>query len=248
MTTMTATLAALLGLLQDDALLAEALKGWKHPWADFREGSRVTYRETLKRPAIGAGGVLVYEPVTTDLTWTVAAVESHRVHLKIEGSGQESVIAQLLGTPSWGRGGASRAADEEVEIGGRKVACTAIRLELDAGKDASQRTLITRSGAVPYWAVRRRVETLLQGKVNTSEEERVVGVEEKLRIGSRDVVCTVVEVTTEAVGGPTTVKREWRTDEVPGRVARRVVRQFQNGKENVSAESQMDVVSFDLKR
>ena len=53
---------------------------------------------------------------------------------------------------------------------------------------------LVRSDAIPYWALRRRVETRVRGKANTSEEERVVGVEEKLRAAAQDFVCTIVEV------------------------------------------------------
>lgn len=235
-------------LLQDDPLLAEAVQGYKNPWADFREGARVTYRETVRRPGIDAGGNLVYTPLTSDTTWTVATVEATKIHLKIEGGGQESVIPIALAPPNWARGKPEKKGEEELEVSGRKVSGRVYELGLDLDKDAGQLTTIVRSDAIPYWALRRKVETRVRGKANTSEEERVVGVEEKLRAAAQDFVCTIVEVTTEAAGAGKTVKKEWRTDAVPGRVLRREVRQFLNGKELPSGASEMEVVSFDLKR
>jgi hypothetical protein len=186
--------------------------------------------------------------VETDTTWTLATAEAFKVHLKIEGGGQESVIPFGTGTPSWARGAASKKDARDFEVGGRKVPGQVYELALDADKDAGQLTTIVKSAAIPYWALLRRVETRIQGKANTSEEERVVGVEEKLRVLGRDFLCTVVEMTTEAAGGPKTVKREWRADEVPGRVLKYEVRQYFHGKEQPSGRSEMEVVRYDAKR
>lgn len=235
-------------VLAQDPILAEAMKGYQAPWVGFREGSKVTYRETLKRPAIDEKGNLVYQPVTNEVTWTVATVEAAKVHLKIVGGGQEAVIPIATEAPSWARGVAAKKGTEEVQVSGRPVQGQVYELGLDLDKDAGQKTTIVKSEAIPYWALRRRVETLLQGKVNTSEEERVLQVEEKVKVGDRELSCTVVEVTTEAVGGLKTVTKEWRSDQVPGRLARREVRRFQGGQEQPSAWSEMDVVSWDLKR
>jgi hypothetical protein len=121
-------------------------------------------------------------------------------------------------------------------------------IALDVNKDAGQITTICKSPDVPYWAVRRRVETLLQGKANTSEEELVLDINQKVKIGDREVICVLIQVTVEAVGGVKTVRKEWRADEIPGGVARSESRQYLNGKELDSAFSQMEVVRFRAKR
>ncbi|MBV8882316.1 MAG: hypothetical protein JO332_20335, partial [Planctomycetaceae bacterium] len=64
----------------------------------------------------------------------------------------------------------------------------------------------------------------------------------------KTVSCVVVQNTVESVGGARTVRKEWRSDEVPGRVVKREVRQYLNGKEVESAFSQMEVVRFKGKR
>ena len=103
-------------------------------------------------------------------------------------------------------------------------------------------TVICKSPEVPYWAVRWRAETLIQGKPNTFEEEQVLEVGAKVKVEDREVACVVVLSTVEAQGGIKTVKKEWRSDEIPGRVARRETRQYLNGKEVESGYSQMEVV------
>ena len=92
------------------------------------------------------------------------------------------------------------------------------------------------------------METLLKGKPNTFEEEIVLDVDQKVKAGDRELACVLVQVTVDSVGGVKTVRKEWRSDEVPGRVARRESRQYLNGKELDSAFSQMEVVRFRAKR
>jgi hypothetical protein len=234
-------------LLQDDPVASEALKGYKHPWADFGDASTVTFRETTRRPDIDASGNLVGRPVTTELTWTVMQAAGEKTTFKIEGGGQESVIPYFIGFPNWARGKGERKGVEELEVGGVKRTCSVTIISLDADKDAGQITTISKSPEVPYWAVRWRVDTLLKGRVNTSEEDRVVEVGRKVKVGDRELSCVVVEGVVES-GGTKTVRKEWRSDEVPGRVVRREVRQFVNGKEQELAATQMEVVRFRAKR
>jgi hypothetical protein len=44
------------------------------------------------------------------------------------------------------------------------------------------------------------------------------------------------------------VKREWRSDAVPGRVVRRETRYFTGDRENEGAAVKMEVVSFEARR
>ena len=235
-------------LLQDDPIAAEALQGYRHPWADFGNGSSVTYRETTRRPDIDAAGKLIYKDVTGDVTWTVIASAGEKTTFKIEGNGQESHIPYFITPPSWARGKGQRRGTEEIEIGGVKRTCAVTVISLDADKDAGQVTTICKSPEVPYWAVRRRVETLLKGKPNTSEEELVLEVDRRVKVGDRELSCVVVLATVETPGGVKTVRKEWRSDEVPGRVVRREGRQYMNGKEVESSVTQMEVVKFQSKR
>ena len=234
-------------LLQDDPVAAEALQGYKHPWADFGDSSTVTMRETTKRPDIDASGNLVYKEVTNEVTWTVVQSAGEKATFKIQGGGQESLIPYFLTLPNWARGKGEKKGSEELTVGGVKHTCQVTTISLDVDKDAGQVTTISKSPEVPYWAVRWRVETLLKGKPNTSEEERVLDVGQKLKVGERELSCVLVEATVESVGGARTVRREWRSNEVPGRVVRRESRQYLNGKEQDSASLQMEVVRFRAK-
>ena len=72
-------------LLQQDPIATEAMRGYKHPWADFGDASSVTMRETMRRPDIDASGKLVYKDMTTDVTWTVVAAVGEKTTFKIEG-------------------------------------------------------------------------------------------------------------------------------------------------------------------
>jgi len=235
-------------LLQDDPIAAEALQGYRHPWADFGNGTTVTYRETMRRPDIDKSGNLIYKDVTSDVTWTVLAAAGEKTTFKIEGGGQESHIPYFITAPSWARGKGERRGTEEIEVGGVKRVCTVTAISLDADKDAGQVTTICKSSEVPYWAVRWRVETLMKGKPNTSEEEVVQEVDRRLKVGDKELSCVVVLSTVETPGGVKTVRKEWRCDQVPGGVVRREGRQFMNGKEVESSITQMEVVRFQSKR
>lgn len=234
--------------LQDDPVAAEGLRGYKHPWADFGDGTTVTFRETTRRPDIDASGKLVYKDVTNDVTWTVLSAAGEKTTFKIEGGGQESLIPFFITSPSWARGKGERRGTEEIAVGGVKRTCAVTTITLDADKDAGQVTTISKSADVPYWAVRWRVETLMKGRTNTSEEELVLEVDQKVRVGDRELSCVVVQSTVETPGGFRSVRKEWRSDEVPGRVARREARQYQNGREVESSVAQMEVVRFRAKR
>jgi hypothetical protein len=248
MTHATLVLALLSAVAQDDPVAAEALKGWKHPWADFGDGAQIVARETLRQPDIGPTGKLVYKEVTNDITTTVVAQSGEKSTLRIVGAGQESLIPYFIAPPGWTRGRGERRGTETIEVGGVKRECQVTMISLDADKDAGQVTVIAKSPEVPYWAVRWRTETLAQGKPNTTEEELVLEVGAKVKIGDREIPCVVVQSTVEVVGGAKTVKKEWRSDEIPGRVARRETRQYLNGKEVESGYSQMEVVSMKGKR
>jgi hypothetical protein len=235
-------------LLQDDPIASEALQGYRHPWADFRNGTTVTYRETTRRPDIDGSGKLIYKDVTNDVTWTVIAAEGEKATFRIEGGGQESHIPYFITAPSWARGKGERRGTEEIEVGGVKRTCTVTVISLDADKDAGQITTICKSPEVPYWAVRWRVETLMKGQTNTSEEEVVLETDRRVKVGDRELSCVVVLSTVETPGGVKTVRKEWRSDQVPGRVVRREGRQYMKGKEVESSVTQMEVVRFQSKR
>jgi hypothetical protein len=233
---------------QDDPIASEALKGYKHPWADFADSSSVTFRETVRRPDIDASGKLVYKDVSTEVTWTVTQSAGEKATFKIKGGGQESTIPFFIALPNWARGKGDRKGSEDLVVGGVKRNCQVTTISLDVDKDAGQITTISKSPDVPYWAVRWRVETLLKGRPNTSEEERVVEVDQKLKVGDRELSCVLLEGTVETPGGAKTLRKEWRSDEVPGRVVRREARYFLNGKEQESAATKMEVVRFRAKR
>jgi hypothetical protein len=233
---------------QEDPVAAEALKGYTHPWAGFGEGSRVVCRENSRVPDSDASGKLIYRDVVKEIVWTVLEVAGQKSTIKIEGAGQKSIVPYFVALPGWTRGKGERKGEEEIAVGDRKFACQVTAILLDPGKDAAQVTTIWSSPAVPYWAVRRRVETFIKGKLNTSEEESLLDVEERVKVGDREVMCVVVQVTTDVVGVGRTVRKEWRSDEVPGRVVRRQSRQYADGKEVESGVSQMEVVSFLAKR
>jgi len=238
--------AAFVGFLafQEDPAVKELAKGYRHAWEGFGGGSWVKVRETSRRPEIDDGGNLVYRPIVEERLYTLLRPEGERPHLKIEGGGHESVVPFFAGPPSWLRGKAEPQGEEKIAVGGRTYACAVTRIALDEGKDASQATTVARAPDAPVWAVRLRIETFANGVRNTLEEHLLVEEGRALKVGDREVVCQVVQVTVEGVGGGKTVRREWRSDAVPGRVVRSEVRQFLNGKEVQAAGSVMEVASF----
>ena len=91
------------------------------------------------------------------------------------------------------------------------------------------------------------METLQNGKTTTAEEEALVGPHQTLKAGGKELICQVVEAKTEVAGAATTVRKEWRTDAVPGRVARRETRAYQDGKEVPRASAVMEVETFEAR-
>jgi hypothetical protein len=229
---------------QDDPLVREAARGWRHAWDGYPGGSTVRVRQTTKRPEISDAGQLVYKAEVQELSFTVLTPEGEKPMLEIRSGGQETHVPIFTALPSLFRGKAEEKGREEIAVGGRKYACSLTRIALDEGKDVSQVTMIAKAPDAPVWAVRVRVETLMGGVRNTLEEELLVAEDQKLKVGDKELNCAVVQVTTEAAGGGKTVKKEWRSDEVPGRVVRRELRQFLNDKEIEAAGSTMEVVSF----
>lgn len=235
-------------LVQDDPIASDALAGYKDPWAGFGNGSTVTQREITRHPDIDSKGNLVYKEGSAEVTWTVIAALGEKATFKVEGGGQESVIPFFITPPSWSRGKGERKGSEEVVVGGIRRTCQVTTISLDVDKDAGQITMISKCPEVPYWAVRRRVETLVKGQPNTSDEELVLEVDQKVKVGDQELSCVLVQVTVETAGGMKTVRKEWRSDSVPGRVVRRESRQYLNDKEVESSYSKMEVIRFQAKR
>ena len=183
----TVVMALMAALVQDDPIAAEAIKGWKHPWADFGDGCQIVTREMMRQPDISPAGKLIYKDVTNEITTTVQASAGEKTTLRIVGAGQESLIPYFTSLPGWTRGRGEKKGTETIEVGGVKRECEVTMILLDAAKDAGQVTVICKSPEVPYWAVRRRTETLDKGKANTSEEELVLDVGVKLKVGDLEV-------------------------------------------------------------
>jgi hypothetical protein len=231
-------------LAQDDPLVASALRGYHHPWAGFREGSAVTYRETSRRPEVDGNGNLVLKEVVSQMVWSVASTDGDKATLRIQGEGQDSEVLHHFALPNWTQGKGERRAEEDLVVGATRYPCKVTAIVIDADKDASEVTTIWQNPLAPGWAVKVRNETFMRGKINTSEETLLIGVREEVKVGDRDVPCRVVQVTTEVDSGGRVVKKEWRADEVPGGVVRRETRHYQRGREIEAAFTQMEVVRF----
>lgn len=232
------------------ALQAESdvLKGWKHPWGGFGPGSIVKVKQLSKRPDIDKDGQLVYRDETEDMSYSVVTQQGEQPTIRIRSGDVSSDIPFFAAQPNWFRGKVEKGAPETLKVGEKSFECQVTTFTLDEGKDLSQVTTLHTASGAPVWALRLRVETRVNGAMTTAEEERWVAADQAVKIGARDVTCQLVEIRTEVKDGPTTLKREWRNDEIPGRVARREVKVLQNGKEVPQASTQMEVVSFDAKR
>ena len=206
------TILLLAALLQTDPLSDDLLSGWRHPWAGFAPGSKVVFRQTSKRPDIDAAGKLVYRDETEEVAYTVVTQEGEKPTIRIRSGDVSSDIPYFTSSPGWFRGKVERKAKAAVAVGDKSYDCAVTTFTLDEGKDLSQVTTVHTAPGTPVWAVRLRVETLANGVVNTSDEERWIGADQAVKIGDREVICQLVEVRTEVKDGPVTVKREWRSD------------------------------------
>lgn len=244
-----ALLCGLAGLPQDDGVAREALKGWSHPWAGFRPGSRLVFNETRKESSFDAEQKkTVFKDRVTQHVWTVKGTGEDRVILHMEGGGQQADVPIYLAMPGMFRGKGESRGEAEVSAGGKRYRCAVTAIVLDPDKDAGQVTTIYRCPGAPAWAVKVVAETFMGGKRNTWEEEVLVEEDRKLVIDQQEVLCHVVEVTSGSEGGGRTVKREWRSDAVPGRVVLRETRYFTGDREIEGAAVKMEVVSFEARR
>lgn len=244
-----AAVLVVLASVQDDPLVTQALRGYRHAWADFREGSVVVYLETTRVPEVDNGGNLVFKNLQAKVTWLVGNTDGDRATLRIESDGRESEFPTHFAPPHWVQGKGEKRPDEEITVGDRKYACRVTAIAIDPDKEASELTTIWQSAKAPVWAVKVRNETFARGHRNTSEESLLVAVDEKVKVGDADVLTSVVQVTTEVENGNKVVKKEWRSDEVPGRVVRRETRHYgKDGREIEAAFSKTDVVSFKTRK
>lgn len=244
-----ALLAAALAFVQDDDVAREAVKGYVHPWAGFRAGSRLVINETTKEARYDtAQDKTVFKDKVTQYVWTVRSATEEKATIRMEGGGQESDIPIYLARPGIFRGKGEAKGEAEIAVGERRYRCSVTAISLDTDKDAGQVTTIWRCPDAPVWAVRVLAETFMGGRRNTWEEELLVETDRRLGVEGREVVCQVVQVTAGSEGGGRTVKREWRTDAVPGRVARRETRHYAGDRENEGAFVKMEVVSFEARR
>lgn len=236
-------------LLQEDEAAREAVRGWRHPWAGFRPGSRLVINEKTRRSTYDLERKrTVFKDQWTQYVWTVRAATPEAATVRMEGGGQVSDIPIPLGTPGIFRGRGAARGEEELAVGDRKYRCSVFTLSLDLDRDAGQRTTIWRCPEASAWAVRVLAETFVRGSRNTWEEERLVEEGRRLEIEGREMVCHVVEVTTESEGAGRTVKREWRCGAIPGGVARRETRFYVGDRENEGAYVQMEVASFEARK
>lgn len=234
---------------QDDDVAREAVLGYVHAWDGFGAGSRIVFREISKRDRFNEVTQKVeYEDQAVESTWTVRKVVGDTAILNLRSGLTESDVPFPLVLPASFRGRGERLPPVEIPVGDRRYRCAVSAMTLAAGEGLRQVATIWKSPEAPGWAVRWTAETYQGGVKNTSEEELLVAVNQKMVVGGRELRCHVVQVTTEAVGKRKSVKKEWRAEQVPGRVVRRETRFFEGDREVTMAATTMEVVSFDLKR
>jgi hypothetical protein len=235
--------------VQDDPIVAEALRGYRHAWSDFREGSAVTYLETTRVPEVDNSGNLVFRDLSAKVTWLLGGADNDRATLRITSDGRESEFPTHFALPHWAQGKGVRRPDEEIAVGDRKFTCRVTVIAVDAEQEASEVTTIWQNAKAPGWAVKVRNETLARGHRNTSEETILLALDQKVKVGDAEVACYLVQITSEVENGNKVVKKEWRADDVPGRVVRRETHHFgKDGREIEAAFSKTEVVSFSTRK
>lgn len=247
---MSGILAVLLAGLavQDDEIAREALRGFRMPWSGFGPGSSVTYVETLLRPEISDAGTLEYKEERLRQVCTLEGGPGEKSRLRLAGRGLETTLPMTDDLPQWTRGRGTRKGTASLEAAGKTWECAVTELLFDGKGNSRQVTTIHRSKGAPHWALRWRVENLVDGELQAAEEELLLSASEKVKVGDREVSCRVIQVTVTTAGGARTVHKDWRSDEVPGRLVRRETRFFQGDKEVRAAFSKKEVVSFKVRQ
>ncbi len=244
-----AILAALCVSLGQDDAAREAVRGYAHPWAGFRAGTRLIFNEITQAASFDQSlGRTTFKDKITQHVWVVKSASADRVTIHMEAGSLESDIPIYLDIPAKFRGKGEARGEEVVVVGRRSYRCSVTAISLDLDKDAGQVTRIYRCPDAPLWAVKVVAETFIKGNRNTWEEELLVEENIRLTIDGREVTCQLVKVTTGSEDGRRTVKKEWRSEVIPGGVARRETRYYAGDREIQGSAVIMEVVGFEAKR
>lgn len=224
------TLAALALMPQDDVT-----RGWKHPWSGAKAGDRLKWRITSE---------MFGRKTAVERTEAVSKVEKDFVWIRWQEGGKKEHERQIfveLGSELTGKW--SRTGEEELKVGTRSFRCAVYELKKESG-NVVQTTRVWQCADAPYWAVKQSWTQDMKGKEPVGWVEELIGLDEVVKVGDKELKCAVVRKTTDSLG----VKRVetiWWNDEVPGRAAKKTDESEMRGKKQASAVHEL--VEFEKK-
>jgi hypothetical protein len=251
-----------LALLALAAALQQGGSITRDPWSGFRPGSWVIIRD--KTIADGK------------TTWarekiTITSIEDGAPLLEARpekgggypppGQVRRHMRGALVEEMGWNE---AEPRAEEFQIGKRKVACKVTEYFVkDSERELESRIWIWRTEEVkvPYRELRRdgpdlsipsnvvRMEVKARhGPDSQAFDFRIVDLDQKIKVGPRDVPCVLEEGTADERKGTTVRKgtiRRWLSDSVPGRTLRQEIKGEQDGK---PVERIEEVLDYDAKK
>lgn len=205
---------------------------FRHPYSNCAEGSWVRHRTTLE--------VAGQTSVSTQ-TSTVARIERDQVVIRttVDMAGmtsreQEDVLA-TKGLPGSSEVRGHKVKTEEIVVEGRAYACDVWEFETSSD---TYRVWLTRAVKVPGGSLRTEAR-IKQGDRDVTTVSRVVALREKVRVGKRELDCTVSEYSSQS-GGLHVQGRLWNSSQVPGFMVRSELRMN-------SARTRTELVAFEIK-
>jgi len=204
----------------------ELPKNLKHPWAGFKPGSYVKMTSTMSGKEVKTS--------TEEYVTTLAKVDSDFVHLEVdtgsEADRSQTTVIRISVTDLTGslHGAALKEksrSSESLEIEGKKYACTIIEFDVvpapkQEGK--GEEDVRVESGSVKLWVSEsfpiplKEEAKVMFGEVEDVSTSAVVKLQEKVKIGGKELTCLVKEYTSRYGTDSTASGRSWICTDVPG--------------------------------
>ncbi len=206
------TVAVLLSLVAvaqaQDSTQTQAAPAFEHPWAKFKKDSFV--KTTITMNFMGQNIETTQKQTLKDLTKDDFTVE---VEMDIPGVGpqkQEKKMS-LKGLPGSSEDKAKKVGDEEIECDGQKFKCEIWEYTTE---DTTTKAWICKDAKVCANAIKTEQNTKQEGN-ETKITSKVVKLSDKVKIGEKEIDCSIVEISME--NAMVNLKgKAWQSPDVPG--------------------------------
>jgi hypothetical protein len=179
-----------------------------HPWAKFKEGSFVKTTVTMKM-----GGM----DMETSQKQTLKTIGKDEVVIEIDmdipGLGQQKrdQTLSLKGLPGSSEDKSKKVGDEEIECDGQKYKCEIWEY---ANEEVTSKVWYCKDAKV-CGNVLKSEQNSKAGGVESKIKMKVVKLSDKIKVGEKEIDCTVAEIETESEQMKLSGKT-WQNGDIPG--------------------------------